>query len=122
MAGFETYAKVDGTTFAHEMAVREREYLFLCFFNTYFNKSAAGRRAVSWERGQWLVRHWGGRKLFAWPVGGRSVDLYFCQEAWLFKRNVVDRGQLTSVHFLKCVLEVCGHLTLWQAGATFGRL
>lgn len=90
VAGFETYAKVDGTIFAHEMAVREREYLLLCFLNTHFSKSAAGGRAVSWERGQWLVGHWGGRKLFAWPVGGRSVDLDLCQEAWLFKRNVVE--------------------------------
>lgn len=53
---------------------------------------------MSWERGQWLVDHWGGSKLFAWPVGGGSVDLYFGQEAWLFKRNLleVSEPQFTS--------------------------
>lgn len=45
---------------------------------------------MSWERGQWLEGRWGGRKLFTWPVGGRSIDLDFCQEARLFKMNVVE--------------------------------
>lgn len=71
-------------------AVREREHLLFCFLNMHLSKSAAGGRAVFWERGQWLEGHWGGRKPFTWPVGGRSIDLDFCQEAWLFKMNVVE--------------------------------
>ena len=44
---------------------------------------------MSWERGQWLERL-GRRELFAWPLGGGRVDLYFRQKAWLFRTNVVE--------------------------------
>lgn len=90
MAGFGTYVKVDGTIFADELGHEGKRDLILCFLNIHLNNSAAGGAAVFWERGQWLEGPWGRRKLFTWLVGGRSINLYFCQEALLFRTNMVE--------------------------------